>query len=250
MWRANLEHSVANERARWRDEDDSSALRRAGRVLFNNAVIFEFGSWLYTAMTTNPIWLGNSARLLDGAYRAGEPCRVLDLGAGPGTSALAMGDHRPDAAFIAIDLAAPMLNLAQRNRQSAGWSQDRLALVQGDALALPLPPASVDVVTGHSFLYLLPNPLAVLCEARRVLRSGGHLAFLEPHTGPPNWRWLARQPSPGLQTSLTLWRFYSWLHRRFSPITLTALLSTAGFSQIITEVTLGGFGLFARARKS
>lgn len=230
-------------------QDVPQALRRWSRQLLSNDLIFDFGAWLYAAMTTNPVWLANSARLLDNCQPSGLPFTVLDLGAGPGTSALAMGARRPEAQLIAFDLAPQMLALARQNRQASGWSADRLMLVQGDALHLPLAAATVDAIAAHSFLYLVADATTVLRESYRVLRAGGCVAFLEPHAGNPDWQWLWRQPSPGLQISLTLWRFYSWVHRRFSATELAATLHAAGFINVTTEVTLGGFGLFGRGEK-
>jgi ubiquinone/menaquinone biosynthesis C-methylase UbiE len=228
----------------------STPIRRWGRWLLSNDLIFDFGSWLYATMTTNSVWMANSAQLLDAVPPQADGITVLDLGAGPGNSALAMGERRPDARIIAFDLAQQMLQLAVSNRAAAGWSARRMAIVGGDALRLPLPDASVDAVTGHSFLYLLPDAPGVLCEAYRVLRPGGQVAFLEPHVGPVDWAWLGRQQSAGLQSSLTLWRVYSWLHHRFTPELLAASLRAAGFMEPIMEVTLGGFGIFGRAHKA
>jgi ubiquinone/menaquinone biosynthesis C-methylase UbiE len=245
-----MNQSLNGQADHWGEEDGAQLLRRWGRHLFNNGLIFDLGAWLYTAMTSNPIWLGNSARLLEGVETHDAPYLVLDLGAGPATSALAMGKERPAASFIAFDLAAHMLDLAQRNRQSAGWSAARLALVRGDALQLPLASASVDIVTAHSFLYLVTSPTMVLREAYRVLRPGGRIAFLEPHAGAPKWSWLWQQGDFGLQVSLPLWRVYSWLHRRYTPVVLAESLRSAGFTDVTTEVTLGGFGIFGRGQKT
>jgi ubiquinone/menaquinone biosynthesis C-methylase UbiE len=225
------------------------AVRQVGRRLLDNDVIFDFGAWAYANMTANPVWLANCARLLDDIPPARGQFCVLDLGAGPGISTLTMGQRRPEANFIAFDLAQQMLDLAFSNRAKAGWSPQRLALLRGDAHDLPLHDGTVDVVTGHSFLYLLPEYGAVLAEVRRVLRPGGHIAFLEPHAGVLDWHWLWRQRSPGLQISLSLWRVYSWLHRRFTAKRLSAALAASGFTNVRTEVTLGGFGLFARGRR-
>ncbi len=224
-------------------------VRRLGRQLLHNALIFDFGAWGYAWMTGNPSWHANSARLLEAVPVQADKFWVLDLGAGPGNSALAMGEQRPAACFIAFDLASQMLALADRQRVAAGWSRQRLAPVRGNALHLPLADSSVDVVTGHSFLYLLPDYTGVLAEAYRVLRPGGYVAFLEPHAGAGDWRWLVSQPWAGLQISLSLWRIYSWLHRRFSPQRLQTALTEAGFHAIQTEVTLGGFGIFGRGQK-
>lgn len=224
-------------------------VRHWGRQLLTNDLIFDFGAWMYASMTTNPIWMANSARLLDGVVAQADGLTVLDLGAGPGNSALAMGERQPSARIIAFDLAPQMMTLAQGNRLRVGWSVERLALVQGNALMLPFADHSVDAVTGHSFLYLTPDVNRVLSESYRVLRPGCQAAFLEPHAGPVDWDWLRRQPSAGLQLSLTLWRIYSWLHRRFSATQLAATLTQAGFENVHTAVTLGGFGIFGRGEK-
>lgn len=226
-------------------------VRTVGRQLLNNDLIFDFGSWAYAWMTDNPVWQANGARLLQQLPDIGQLSapRVLDLGAGPGNSALAMGQQFPQARLIALDLAPQMVAKALSQRTQAGWSAERLALLRGDALYLPLAAESVDVVTGHSFLYLLPDYQGVLREVYRVLRPGGRVAFLEPYVGPVDWAWLWRQQSQPLGVSLSLWRVYSWLHRRFSPAVLAAGLLAAGFQAVETEVTLGGFGLFARGYK-
>lgn len=249
---SNRDWPVTQFSDRFPDGPDGAALLRSvGRQLLTNDLIFDFGSWAYTWMTANPVWQANGARLLE-QLAALEPLAapwVLDLGAGPGNSALAMGQRFPQARLIAFDLAPQMVARAASQRAQAGWSAERLALLQGDALQLPLADATVDIVTGHSFLYLLPDYAGVLHEVHRVLRPGGRVAFLEPHVGPVNWQWLGRQQSPQLWTSLTLWRVYSWLHRRFAAAGLMAALAAAGFQAIETEVTLGGFGLFARGSK-
>lgn len=224
-------------------------LQQLGRTLLHSALIFDLGALPYDFMTANSVWQANCARLLDEISTESGRQRVLDLGVGPGVSALAMGRHHPGTVFVGLDLAQRMLERAVENRTDAGWHEERLTLVRGNALHLPLADASVDAVTGHSFLYLLPNQVAALTEAHRVLRRGGYIAFLEPRAGAVDWFWLVRQTSIRLFTSLTLWRVYSWLHDRFSAEYLCTRLSNAGFTDVTTEDTLGGFGIFGRARK-
>jgi ubiquinone/menaquinone biosynthesis C-methylase UbiE len=216
---------------------------------FPNDFTFGYFARFYAWMTENPIWLANSARLLEDLPNAGASIRVLDLGAGPGNSALAMGGHHAQSAFIALDLSFPMLELIHRTRAEAGWPPHRLSPLQADAFRLPLADASVDAVTAHSFLYMLPHVDAALAEAYRVLRPGGVVAFLEPRAGMPDWGWLLRQPSFPFILSIVLWRIFSRLHRRFSSTALETALCRAGFHRVRTEDTLGNFGLFGRGQK-
>src|SRR5512138_3856277 len=111
--------------------------------------------------------------------------RVLDLGVGPGTSALEMAAAEPTHRHLGLDRSSRMLRLAAGAARRAGLD---LELVRADALALPFRSGALDGVTGHSFLYLLPDPLATLREVRRVLRPGGAVAFLEPRHGPASLR--------------------------------------------------------------
>lgn len=211
--------------------------------------IFNAGADAYDFFTANPIWTANCARLLDHVPAEQARLQVLDLGIGPGGSAIAMGQHWPERRFIGFDISRSMLRIAAHNRRKAGWSPNRLALGRGDALHLPLQEGRLDAVTGHSFLYLLSDHHLALAEINRVLRPGGYVAFLEPHVGPISWSWLLSGASTRLFVSLSLWRLYSSWHRRYSAESLRLDLAQAGFTHIKTEVTLGGFGIFGRAQK-
>jgi SAM-dependent methyltransferase len=56
-----------------------------------------------------------------------------------------------------------------------------VADVYGDGAALPLAPASMDFLISSHMLEHHPDPLAVLKEWRRVLRTGGRLVLILPH---------------------------------------------------------------------
>ncbi|MES7880346.1 methyltransferase domain-containing protein, partial [Cutibacterium acnes] len=80
------------------------------------------------------------ARLLESLDYLGErrPSRVLDVGSGPGTAALAMQRRWPEAQVIALDLALPMLAHAREHlaarplRERLPWLRTP-AVVCGDA---------------------------------------------------------------------------------------------------------------------
>jgi SAM-dependent methyltransferase len=165
--------------------------------------------------------------------------RVLDLGVGPGTSALEMARAAPAQRYVGLDRAGDMLRLAQRDARAAGVP---LPLVRADALALPFAAGSFDGATGHSFLYLLPDPAAALREVRRVLRPGGTVVFLEPRAGRAHLGHALRR-GPRCAASMVLWRTMARLHRRFDAARLAALLTGCGFDAVRAWTVLDGYGL-------
>lgn len=100
------------------------------------------------------------------------PQRVLDVGCGPGIGASALRERWPQAQIIALDLALPMLHLAASRDEAAS-----LSCVAGDAQALPLAAASVDLVHANLCLQWCDDPGLALAEFRRVLRPEGVLVF-------------------------------------------------------------------------
>lgn len=105
----------------------------------------------------------------------GRCAKALDLGTGPGDIPVLLCQQsagRP--AVFAVDLAKTMLDLAKPKVAAAGLSQ-RIGLAQMDVKALDLPDASFDAVFSNTILHHIPQPLAMLQEAARVLRPGGLL---------------------------------------------------------------------------
>jgi malonyl-CoA O-methyltransferase len=101
------------------------------------------------------------------------PAVVLDLGAGTGQAARELKRTHRRARVVALDLAPGMLREARR--QSRLFSHfDRVC---GDAFALPLKEASVDLVFSSLMLQWCDDLDAALAEIRRVLRPGGFFAF-------------------------------------------------------------------------
>ena len=173
---------------------------------------------------------------------------VLDDGTGPGVSAIAIAAARPGVRVVGLDVSFPMIERARRHIAACS-DRGRIALVQGDAMALPFPAASFDGVTGHSFLYLIPDRAKALAEAHRVLRPGGRLVLLEPRAG-------LRIPSPSFLAqslpfgcSMILWRLVSRVEGRFSEATLRSTLEAGSFRVLSIEPTLGGLGLVATAER-
>jgi malonyl-CoA O-methyltransferase len=101
------------------------------------------------------------------------PRRILDAGCGTGHGARALLQHYRRAELVALDLAPGMLRAARGRRP---WLR-RFDTVCGDAAALPLADASVDLVFSNLMLQWCNEPDRVFGEFRRVLRPGGLALF-------------------------------------------------------------------------
>src|SRR6267142_452022 len=99
---------------------------------------------------------------------------VLELACGTGivTRALLEG-LKPRPRLVATDLNEPMLHYARSKVASAAGLEWR----QADASDLPFPDASYDAVVCQFGVMFVPDKLAAMKEARRVLRPGGVFAF-------------------------------------------------------------------------
>jgi ubiquinone/menaquinone biosynthesis C-methylase UbiE len=73
---------------------------------------------------------------------------------------------------VGLDLSSRHLQLTRQRFRTAAIP---VSLVQADAEALPLAPASVDVVYAFGVVHHTPDMAAALAEIRRVLRSDGQL---------------------------------------------------------------------------
>lgn len=110
------------------------------------------------------------------ALRAGEV--VLDLGSGAGLdSLLAARRVGPTGRVIGIDFGAEMVAKARRNADAVTATNAEFR--QGEADALPVVDASVDVVISKGVFNLCLDKPRVLAEVFRVLRRGGRLQMTD-----------------------------------------------------------------------
>ncbi len=101
---------------------------------------------------------------------------ILDLGTGTALIPIELCPRAPQVRVLAVDLAVHMLDLARYNIEGAGLAH-RISLAQIDAKGLPFDSGRFDVVMSNSIIHHIPQPLAALREAARVVKSGGRLFF-------------------------------------------------------------------------
>lgn len=125
-----------------------------------------------------------------------EPRTILDAGCGTGEALGELATRFPGARLIGLDLAWNMVRAAQlrapptiaggrslltrllgsgAGRGHRGGVQP--ALVCGDIAALPLAPATVDLVWSNLALQWIDDPGVAFAEFQRVLAVGGLLSF-------------------------------------------------------------------------
>ena len=99
---------------------------------------------------------------------------VLDIGCGAGTDLLLAARRvGPIGHAIGIDMTETMRDRARASAVAAGLTN--VEVRAGDATALPLPDASVDVIISNGVLNLVPEKDKAFAEILRVLRPGGRL---------------------------------------------------------------------------
>ena len=161
---------------------------------------------------------------------------VLDLCTGTADLAIALRRRgRGVARVIGIDFAARMLEHAAGKLRARGLN-DRIQLVRGDAMCIPLPEASVDAATIAFGIRNVEDPRRTLQELHRVVRPGGRLAILE--FGMPTlagvgalYRWYFQCVLPRVGRLISRHdSAYAYL-----PASVGAFPSGAGFRELLDE---------------
>lgn len=103
----------------------------------------------------------------------GQGDTVLDIGSGSGTDTLLASTLVACSRVYGLDMTPAMLDKLRRNAAAMGAT--RIELLEGNAEEIPLPDASVDVVTSNGVLNLVPDKRRAFAEIVRVLKPGGRL---------------------------------------------------------------------------
>jgi len=146
--------------------------------------------------------------------------KVLEVGAGTGTSFPAYPTH---CQVTGIDLAPDMLARAQRKIRENGWTH--LTVIEMNALDLDFPDNSFDYVMAFHVVTVVPDPVRMIAEAKRVCKPGGKIVIVNHFTSDfpllgtltealdPVTRWLGWRTNLRLKpfiktTDLTVERMY------------------------------------------
>lgn len=115
------------------------------------------------------------------------PQDILDLGCSVGMSTFTLQALYPRARITGVDLSPYFLAIAQyRSQHNPDQATNSVApqsptWIHAPAEATSLPDASFDLVSAHLLFHELPQSAAsaILQEAQRLLRPGGHLAIMD-----------------------------------------------------------------------
>src|SRR5437763_10607717 len=118
--------------------------------------------------------------------------RVLEVGVGTGINA---DLYPPDCAVTGIDLSSSMLEKARERVARKGVRNVRL--LQMDAANLKFADDSFDIVYAPYVISVVPDPVTVAREMRRVCRPGGRIIILNHFRSKnPAMAWIERGISP------------------------------------------------------
>ena len=103
--------------------------------------------------------------------------KILEVGAGTGTSFPAYPTH---CEVTGIDLAPDMLARAQRKIQDNSWTH--LKVLEMNALDLEFPDNTFDYVMAFHVVTVVPDPIRMVEEAKRVCKPGGNIVIVNHFT--------------------------------------------------------------------
>jgi ubiquinone/menaquinone biosynthesis C-methylase UbiE len=119
--------------------------------------------------------------------------RILDLGCGTGTGALALAQRFPAADVTAVDTSAAMLSRLQEKARELGVA-GRVTAIQADLDAGWPGTGAADLAWASASLHHLADPDRVLSDVFTALRPGGMLVVAEVDSFP---RFLPDDVGPG-----------------------------------------------------
>jgi phosphatidylethanolamine/phosphatidyl-N-methylethanolamine N-methyltransferase len=213
------------DRDRSQDDEEIIGSDAASRALSVSVVendfvarVYENIAWAYDVVFGPTLHPGRVNAIRRMGIKPGD--RVLEVGVGTGINAAL---YPGDCSVTGIDLSSSMLEKARERVARKGVRNVRL--LQMDAANLKFADDTFDIVYAPYVISVVPDPVAVASEMRRVCRAGGRIVILN-HFRSKN-------------------RVGAWLERIISPLTvhigfksdldLPAFLAQAGLKPVSIE---------------
>lgn len=162
-----------------------------------------------------------------------QPESLLDTGCGPGISLSRLARHLPNTNFFGVDLSHAML------KQSLKAGCQSISVAQAQALQLPFPTMSFDLVSALGLIDYLADPGLLFDEVWRVLQPEGHfvLSFPSATSVPRMFRDLLRSLAP--------FKRHSVAAQPRNAIEMSQLLADSGFEVARSHHITYGNGIIA-----
>ncbi len=154
---------------------------------------------------------------------------VLEIGCGVGAQLRLLASRHPRTRFWGVDISLACIAAARRHLAKQ-IDSGQVSVSHGDGRSLPFPDAMFDSVVIFFVLEHVPEPLAVIHEAHRLLKPGGVFFCTEV----VNSNVIA---SPGSELLMDYWSSFNAYQRELGGdpdigIKLGGLLHRAGFRQV------------------
>ena len=152
--------------------DEQSAARAVRQMFDEIAPRYDFLNHALS-MNVDRLWWRRTAKSFRHILSRPDAC-VLDMCAGTGDMSVALRKIGPGARIIALDFSHSMLL-----HGSEKFSRKSIQPLEADALVLPLPDSSIDLVVSAFGFRNLANYEAGLREILRVLKPNGEIGILD-----------------------------------------------------------------------
>jgi demethylmenaquinone methyltransferase/2-methoxy-6-polyprenyl-1,4-benzoquinol methylase len=160
-------------------EDEASAAQAVQQMFDAIAPRYDLLNHVLSA-NVDRLWWRRTARRFR-TVLANPDAAVLDICCGTGDMTMALLKLRPKGArpVLAADFARGMLSRGAQKFAARNPGEAGAIAIEADALHLPLPSASLDLIVSAFGFRNLANYEAGLREFHRVLKPGGQLGILD-----------------------------------------------------------------------
>lgn len=215
--------------------DDNRSKSEQVREMFDSiAPAYDF---MNRAMTfgIDKLWRAKAVKMI----RNHSPRQILDIATGTGDLAIKLARELPKVKIAGVDLSEGMIEIGRKKVAEAGLDE-RVEMMTGDCLSLPMADGSYDCVTVAYGVRNFERLLQGYREMLRVLRPGGMLCVIELSTPTsaivkPLYKIYTRYiiPAVGRMVSKDV-RAYSYLPESIAAVPqgdyMLAIMREAGFT--------------------